>query len=170
MDKSGLSSKIVLILATESNLSLFLKNELQKDTRAVDIVSNLHQAVIQAILTEPDIIFIEVSPDYLSGLQLPEILQKVKGVKKNPQIMIFADRSAEEPFRKIVKNILFLDGFESASVSNRIRSILEGRSSLKNENQLSWVPYQERGDAWPVNRKELEILEKLGQLGILKKT
>jgi hypothetical protein len=170
MDKSGLSSKIVLILAAESNLSLFLKNELQKEIGVVDIVSNLHQAVIQTILTEPDIIFIEVSPENFSGLQLPEILQKVKGVKKNPRIMIFADRRTEEPFRQKVKNILFLDGFESSAVSTRIKRILEKGASLENDNLLSWIPYQERGEAWPANRKELDILEKLGQLGILKKT
>jgi hypothetical protein len=170
MDKSDLSSKIVLILATEFNLSLFLKNELQKEIGAVDLVSNLHQAVIQTILTEPDFIFIEVSPENFSGLQLPEILKKLKGVKKNPRFLIFADRKAEEPFRQKVKNILFLDGLESSVISSRLKSMLERVSSLENEHLLPWIPYQERGEAYPVNRKELDLLEKLGQLGILKKT
>lgn len=170
MDKSGLSSKIVLILATEFNLSLFLKNELQKEIGVVDIVSNLHQAVIHTILTEPDFIFIEVSPENFSGLQLLEILKKVKGIKKNPRFLIFADRRTEEPFRQKVKNILFLDGLESSAVSGRIKSMLEAVSSLENENVVPWIPYQERVEAYPVYLKELDILEKLGQLGILKKT
>lgn len=170
MDKSGFSSKIILILASESPLSLFLKKELQKASGVVDIVSNLHQAVIYTILTEPDSVFIEISPENLSGLQLPEILKKVKGIKKNPCFMVFADRATEELFRKKAKNILFLDGSESSVVSGRVKSMLETVSSPESENWVPRIPYKERGDAWPVYRKELDILEKLGQLGVLKKT
>ncbi|MBI1823851.1 MAG: hypothetical protein HYR80_07060 [Nitrospirae bacterium] len=170
MGKLGLSSKIVLILANDLNLSLSLKNELQKDAGIVDIAPNLHQAVIHTILKEPDLIFIEVAPDNYSGLQLLELLKKLKGVKKNPRIFMFADKSLEGRFRQKSREILFFDSRGTSSISQQVRTVLEGSSSFESEIAVPWIhQYQERGDAYPASQKEQEILEKLGQLGILKR-
>jgi DNA-binding NarL/FixJ family response regulator len=170
MGNLDLSSKIILILANEFNLSHSLKNELQKEVEVVDIASNLHQAVIITILKEPDFIFIEVDPENFSGLQLIETLKKLKGMKKNPRLVIFTEKKWQEYFRQKGKDILFLDAKETSPVSRQIKTILEGPSSLENQTVAPWIQYRERAQPYPAYRKELDILEKLGQLGILKKT
>lgn len=171
MGNVDLSSKIILILSYEVNLSLSLKSELQKEVGVVDMASTLHQAVITTILTEPDFIFIQISPENLTGLQLPEILKKVKGIKKNPQFFIFSDKNSKEYLQKKFNKILFVNTREISLVSRQIKTLLEGASSLEGQLLAPWIQYREIEERFPVfkKEKEMDILEKLGQMGILRK-
>jgi hypothetical protein len=170
MEKSALSSKLILILANNLALSHSLKNELQKEAGIVDIAPNLHQAVIHTILKEPDVVFIETGPENFSLLQLIETLKKLKGIKKSPRFVLYADKAVESHFRQKTDGILFFDSRESIPITRQIKRVLEGPASPIDEIGAPWIQYKEREVAYPVSQKEQSILEKLGQLGILKKT
>ena len=169
MDKPPLSSRIILILARDSSPSHPLKTILEQLTPIVDLLTNVHEAAIHAIFKEPDDLFIEVAPDDFSGLRLLDILGRLKGNRKVHRAFLFAKRSYQNAFRVECGEILFIDHSESALLLPKVRRLLEGPMSPEKEWVTPWIRYQERPADLSAGRKELEVLEKLGQLGILKK-
>jgi CheY-like chemotaxis protein len=232
MRETPLSSKIVLILAGQSDITSSLNDYLKKEVSKVYRASIPHEAMVQAILAEPDFILIEVAPSDVSGLQFPEMLRQIKGMEKLPFFFIYADKKSQDSFQKKIEPVYFLDQEKipaliammktgrgpapalrpaDRSRTNEVQNGLSARSaqaipsvfgpiadksfrasdpqvgrSGRSEEMEEKVPrpvYATQG----VNKrervesplpprisrresKELDVLEKLGQLGIIKKT
>jgi hypothetical protein len=211
MGKTPLSSKIVLILAGLSDITATLIHSLQKEVSKVYRASVPHEAMVQAILAEPDFILIEVAPSDVSGLQFPEMLREIKGMKKAPFFFIYADKTSQGSFQKKIDPVYFLDQEKIPALIAMIKtgqgpvfgSIADksfcasdpsglgtdrstDRKVKRLENMEEKVPRpvyaiqgvkkSERVESPLIPRisrresKERMVLEKLGQLGIIKKT
>ncbi|MBI3605627.1 MAG: hypothetical protein HY202_06330 [Nitrospirae bacterium] len=181
MREIPLSSKIVLILAGPSDITSTLSHSLQKEVSKVYRASIPHEAMVRAILAEPDFILIEVTPSDVSGLQFPEMLRQIKGMKKAPFFFIYADKKAQGSFQKKIEPVYFLD---QEKIPALIAMMKTGDGpALKMEERaprsvyaIQGVKKRERVESPLMPRisrresKELDVLEKLGQLGIIKKT
>jgi hypothetical protein len=139
--------------------------------------------MVQAILAEPDFILIEVTPSDVSGLQFPEMLRQIKGMKKAPFFFIYADKKAQGSFQKKIEPVYFLDQEKIPALIAMMKTGHGPAPALTMEEKaprpvyaIQGVKRRERAESPLMPRisrresKELDVLEKLGQLGIIKKT
>ncbi|MHB8481330.1 MAG: hypothetical protein ACYDBV_01130, partial [Nitrospiria bacterium] len=137
-----LPSKVILILASEPGFVRVLKSRLETGASTFYIAKSVHGAVIQAILAEPDIVLIEVSPKNFSGLQLPGILSQIKGLKAPPAFLFIADKRRREHIKQAGDSIYYVDEQELPLlihdvIHNRERVTGHGFSSELEEEETS---------------------------------
>ena len=169
MEKMNLSSKVVLIFAIQPEFAIGLKNALLKEMCNIHLAKNLHEAMIHAILTEPDFALIEISPTNFSGFQLPEHLSQIKGFNKVPSFFFFADKKHREFLQQKVDSIFYLDDQEYPFLIRKMKTVSDALSGIQEEkitplsrNAGPFKPYSGQD-------KERKILEKLDQLGIIRR-
>ena len=170
MDIEGQIANTSLILYADYSLSLVLKKNLQPWAGSVEMVPSVHQAAIQVVFREPDRILIEVSTKNLSGLKLLEILKELRGLRKPPRILFYADPKEGALLQRFFTDLILVEESGPSAMNERMKNLLETQNREPVGSVVQWKPYQERIAAWKPERKERDILEKLGQLGILKKS
>ncbi|MBI3351623.1 MAG: hypothetical protein HY036_03510 [Nitrospirae bacterium] len=165
----NLPLKVILILANQPELVQAFKNKLQKETSDFYVAKNVHEAVIQVVLAEPDIVLIEVTPKNFSGLQLPEILSQIKGLKPPPSFLLIADKRHRESLNQKFDSIFYVDDRKLPILFQKMIPGTDAISEKKEEKITSFVQKERPFETYPPQDRERKILEKLDQLGIIRR-
>ena len=165
----NLPLKVILILAKQPDLVQVFKNKLQKETSAFYVAKNVHEAVIQVILAEPDIVLIEVSPKNFSGLELPEILRQIKGLKPPPSFLLIADKRHRESLTQKFDSLFYADDRELPILFQKAAPGTGAVSDKKEEKITLFVQKERAFETSPPQDRERKILAKLDQWGIIRR-
>ena len=114
----------ILIYARNQALFLPLKRVLEEGGAVVRSGNSFHETAVLAVLTEPDLIALELGPEDFSALTLRSLLDGVKSPRKPFRYFFFSPMEAHHGFLHLYDQVHFLDRRNPLPVFEKIQTLL----------------------------------------------
>src|ERR1700693_2990270 len=98
MDNRRFSRQTILVLTKDVRLFLPVKAEIEKEELSVRFAGSVHEAAVVALLTDPVLVAIELSPGDFSGLDLLPALEGLRASGTPFRYFFFSFRESHHGF------------------------------------------------------------------------
>lgn len=192
MDNRRFSRQTILVLTKDVRLFLPVKAEIEKEGMSVRFAGSVHEAAVAALLTDPVLVAVELSPGDFSGLGLLPALEGLRPSGTPLRYFFYSFRESHHGFLHLYDQIHFLDEKGVQPVVEKIKALLSIPPSSWQRGQESKFDVNESQER-DLNHNDTEIqmvqsginnrppdfkqgagrdsslLEKLDRLGVIRK-